>query len=42
MLFTLFGEEVHSSMISSVMLFTLGQLSLQQSGTTPGIYPLSE
>jgi hypothetical protein len=42
MLFTLFGKEVHFSMISSVMLFTLAQMSFQQSGTIAGIYPLSE
>jgi len=42
MLFTLFGKELHFSMISSVMHFTLAHFSLQHPGTTAGIYPLSE
>jgi hypothetical protein len=34
MFFTLFGKELHFSVISSVMHFTLAQLALLLSGTT--------
>jgi hypothetical protein len=40
MLLTMFGKDLHFSMISSVMHFTVAQLSLHNSGTTAVMYPL--